>query len=233
MLKRNINIVNKYLWDINNPLGYSNRMGIYKTKKELSFIRKYIEKKKLKILDIGGGSGRFAIPLAKLGHDVVVIDISEEALRILKKNNVNIKSINQNYMDFTNDDEYYDTIIAIESLDYFNSSELPKVFSKIYSQLNPSGIFIFTITNSQSWRFKLARLFKRKNYFDNITYKEYISLLKDTHFRIIAIEGFVWMPFVVNSNSYLIKYFEKLELFFRLYKWINQSPWLLFAVGKL
>jgi len=232
-MKKNINVANKYLWDINNPLGYLNRMGSYKTKKELSFILKYIEKNKLKILDIGGGSGRFAIPLAKLNHDVVVIDISGEALKILNNNNVYIKSINQNYMDMTIGDEYYDAIIAIESLDYFNSSVLPKVFSKIYSQLNPSGIFIFTITNSHSWRFKLARLFKRKNYFDSIRYKECISLLKETHFKIIAEEGFVWMPFVVNSNSFLVKYFEKIELLFRFNKWINQSPWILFAVKKL
>lgn len=38
----------------------------------------------LKILDAGGGSGRFSIPLAQEGHDVTHIDVSNEMLEIAK-----------------------------------------------------------------------------------------------------------------------------------------------------
>ncbi len=37
----------------------------------------------LRVLDVGGGSGMFAVPLAQLGHDVTVVDPSADALATL------------------------------------------------------------------------------------------------------------------------------------------------------
>ena len=39
----------------------------------------------LRILDVGGGSGMFAVPLARLGHDVTVVDPSADALATLRR----------------------------------------------------------------------------------------------------------------------------------------------------
>ena len=39
----------------------------------------------LRILDVGGGSGMFAVPLAQLGHDVTVVDPSADALATLRR----------------------------------------------------------------------------------------------------------------------------------------------------
>ena len=39
----------------------------------------------LRVLDVGGGSGMFAVPLAQLGHDVTVIDPSADALATLHR----------------------------------------------------------------------------------------------------------------------------------------------------
>ena len=41
-------------------------------------------RKKLKILDVGAGPGRFPIPLAEAGHQVVHLDISAEMIKIAK-----------------------------------------------------------------------------------------------------------------------------------------------------
>lgn len=41
--------------------------------------------KRLRILDVGGGSGMFAVPLAQLGHDVTVVDPSADALATLRR----------------------------------------------------------------------------------------------------------------------------------------------------
>ena len=49
-------------------------------------IKKSIEQRKnLYILDAGGGTGRFSLPLAKLGHRIVLLDISSEMLRLASK----------------------------------------------------------------------------------------------------------------------------------------------------
>ncbi|WP_346623054.1 methyltransferase domain-containing protein [Blastococcus montanus] len=39
----------------------------------------------LRVLDVGGGSGVFAVPLARLGHDVTVVDPSADALATLHR----------------------------------------------------------------------------------------------------------------------------------------------------
>ena len=39
----------------------------------------------LQVLDVGGGSGMFAVPLARLGHDVTVVDPSADALATLRR----------------------------------------------------------------------------------------------------------------------------------------------------
>ena len=39
----------------------------------------------LQVLDVGGGSGNFAVPLARLGHDVTVVDPSADALATLNR----------------------------------------------------------------------------------------------------------------------------------------------------
>ena len=50
----------------------------------LHFLRKYLPKKGL-ILDAGGGPGRYSIELAKLGHDVVLLDLTPKLLEIAKR----------------------------------------------------------------------------------------------------------------------------------------------------
>ncbi len=39
----------------------------------------------LRVLDVGGGSGMFAVPLARLGHDVTIVDPSADALATLRR----------------------------------------------------------------------------------------------------------------------------------------------------
>jgi len=48
------------------------------------FLKKYLPKKGL-VLDAGGGPGRYTIELAKLGYDVVLLDLVAEHLEFAKK----------------------------------------------------------------------------------------------------------------------------------------------------
>lgn len=48
------------------------------------FLKKYLPKRAL-ILDAGGGPGRYTIELAKLGYNVVLLDLAPELLKIAKR----------------------------------------------------------------------------------------------------------------------------------------------------
>jgi 2-polyprenyl-3-methyl-5-hydroxy-6-metoxy-1,4-benzoquinol methylase len=50
----------------------------------LNFLKKYLPPKGL-VLDAGGGPGRYTIELAKLGYDVVLVDLVKENLEIAKR----------------------------------------------------------------------------------------------------------------------------------------------------
>lgn len=217
-----------YLWDVKNPKGYKNRMGSYKTRIQLDFILKQIKEKKMRILDIGGGSGRFAIPIKLKGHDVTVIELDNNAINLLKKREDKIKTILMDFNDFITDTKY-DIIICMEVLQYFPS--YCNSFKRIFDMLKNDGIFIFTVVNSSSWRYFLRKLKKHTNY--NITsYRDYLKLLKSNNFRIINKKGFQWIPLTVNSNSRMVLLFSYLEKILFLDKCFIQSPYLLFAVRK-
>ncbi|MBA7699861.1 tRNA 5-carboxymethoxyuridine methyltransferase [subsurface metagenome] len=48
------------------------------------FLKKHLPKKSL-ILDAGGGPGRYTIKLAKMGYDIILLDLTQELLEIAKR----------------------------------------------------------------------------------------------------------------------------------------------------
>jgi predicted RNA methylase len=219
--------MNTYLWDINNPEGYGNRSGYYKTQIEYDFIRSHIPDPKQMILDMGGGSGRFALPLVELGYDLTVIDLDSNAIDICKQNGIE-KSFNCDIRNF--DSGFFDVVLAME---LFLVTPPHEVFDVANRKLLMNGTFIFVATNKKSWRYKLhnLRIRKSKNY-GEFSLKEYKGLISKFGFSVIDVKGFNWIPFRVNSNNILISGFAKIENILRLNKWLDQSPWLIFACRK-
>lgn len=63
-------------------------MGFYKTQKELKFIKSHLNENFFEILDLGGGSGRFALPLQEIGLDVTLVDFNLNAIEIAKQREI-------------------------------------------------------------------------------------------------------------------------------------------------
>jgi len=221
---------NTYLWDIENPNGYANAMGRYKFKRELAFVLAHVIGERLRILDVGGGSGRFAMPLAGLGHHVTVVDISQDALQLLHKRTP--PRISTHCADFLvqNVEKPFDVVVGMESIQYFTSVTLETLFAKIHSVLRPGGRFIFTELNSQSWRHKLRNLRGGAVIQYNVAApNDYERALRSAGFELLSVEGFVWMPCRATSNSRFVPLFESIERALHLNRWVGQSPWLLLA----
>ena len=91
----------------------------------------HLKKEKLKILDVGTGSGCISISLAKIfpNAEVSSIDISEKALNVAKKNadfhKVKINFIQKDYLN-EKLDEIYDIIVSNPPyIDVFEREEIP------------------------------------------------------------------------------------------------------------
>jgi 2-polyprenyl-3-methyl-5-hydroxy-6-metoxy-1,4-benzoquinol methylase len=108
----------------------------------------------LNILDLGCGPGLYASRLAKLGHSVTGIDISERSIEYAKKeakrNNLNIKYIYNNYLEI-NYDEAFDVVLLIYcDFGALTNSERDVLLEKIYKSLKPGGLFIFDVFTNKN-----------------------------------------------------------------------------------
>jgi ubiquinone/menaquinone biosynthesis C-methylase UbiE len=222
-----------YLWDVSNKVTYNNRTGLYKFQKEYSFIKRHLNKQSIKVLDICGGSGRFALPLLNTVDSITVLDINQEAIDILNQKASNIKTYCCDFMNFESNIKF-DFVILIEAIGYFDDKEL--LFENINKLLNSNGLLIFQVTNPKSWRYflrKLKNIFKKRTLYSEPNINDLLKILNNKNFEIVEIEGMNWIPLPLSSNSIFVEFFIWIESLFKLNKWINQSPWLMISVKKI
>ena len=117
-----------------------------------SMIRKHYPNAPELVLDLGCGTGRMTLEMAKRGYDMTGVDYSPEMLDVAREN-----LENEGLMDKTlllcqdiRDFELYGTVdIALCCLDTMNHLTKPKDFKKclslVHNYLNPDGLFIFDL----------------------------------------------------------------------------------------
>ncbi len=104
------------------------------------------------VLDLGCGTGRMTIELAKRGYDMTGVDISAEMLDIAREE-AERKGVGNRILWLSQDMrafELYGTVEAVVScLDSINhlttSSDLKACFSLVHNYLSPDGLFVFDI----------------------------------------------------------------------------------------
>ena len=62
------------------------------------YLDKYITQPESKIFDIGGGPGRYAIYLAKQGHKVTLLDLSDKNIEVAKEKSKESEVVLENYI---------------------------------------------------------------------------------------------------------------------------------------
>ncbi|GAB1414659.1 hypothetical protein MASR2M117_00650 [Paludibacter sp.] len=222
-----------YNWDYLDKRAYNNKVGHYKFGRQLEFIKEHGKNRFDTILDIAGGSGRFALPLRTYSEDITVIDVNSTALALLEERAENkIKIIQGDFMEVVI--EYkFSLILCIEAIGYFSDWEL--FFKKVNRLLSIEGRFIFSYTNPNSWRFFLRKVKNWKNGFypyHEMKISELKEMLNNCDLEIDTMEGMNWIPFSLTSNNILVSVFAFIEKVFRLRYWFAQSPWLMISVNK-
>ncbi len=216
--------------------------GRYLTKVEWNFIARHLCRtpaRKYRIADMGGGSGRFALPLYSRGMDVVVEEVDRLPLQLLHEKNPAIPVILQDPQarSFPIDDHSFDFMLCIEVPDLIESDWF---FSEARRILKKEGRLILTTHNRFSYKgfYKkvILREDERNDYWYRIHYRSSFSQVKKRlgyeGFKVIDAQGFHWIPVSRASNNKLIPLFVNLEKIFHLGSLISISPWVILIVQK-
>jgi ubiquinone/menaquinone biosynthesis C-methylase UbiE len=124
------------------------------TKREVKNLAKFL--KKGRVLDAGCGTGRHAIPLAKLGFDVVGIDLSGEMLKIAKnkaqKEGVDVKFVRGNVCKTDFPEDYFTNIICMFSVfSELLEGERIKCLKEFRRILRNRGILVIEMPNLEAF----------------------------------------------------------------------------------
>lgn len=110
-------------------------------------IVKYLEKKdNLNYLELGPGDGIVLKEFADNNFSTTAIEISNEMIKLSKKNSNNTLYINDDIKNVNLKHNYYDVIFAGSFIHLFPMDDLKIVLEKIYNWLNNNGIFFLYTT---------------------------------------------------------------------------------------
>jgi ubiquinone/menaquinone biosynthesis C-methylase UbiE len=178
------------------------------------------------IVEIGCGTGKFTIPLAKAGKRVIAIDYSEEMLEIVREKAIT-EGIESNIEFRHGDIENLDIpsqstggVLSIAVLRHFEDQK--KAISELARILNNSGILVIDYLSSlfykpYDWLKKHAAKkdsVKGQEWFPNY-YQRYNSIskmLQSNKLQIIRKRGFVLLPTAVTEKLHIkkpVKYIER------------------------
>ena len=114
-------------------------------------VTKFFKKEGIKrVLDLGCGSGRHLVFLAKRGFDVYGIDIAREGIKIAKewlkeeRLKANLK-IGDFYKRLPYKDDFFDAIISIAALHHGKIEEIRKLIKEMKRILKPEGLIFVTL----------------------------------------------------------------------------------------
>jgi cyclopropane fatty-acyl-phospholipid synthase-like methyltransferase len=152
----------------------------------LLFVEKHLKKKgKLRVLDLGCGTGKYSIPLAKKGFAVYGVDPSPHMLRVAekkgRKEGLKIRFCRGTVVSVKLR-KGFDVAVSSECINSIQEEELPETFAAVFSLLDKGGKFIFDL--------------KTRSYFDNVAGEAgYGGRVKDSFF--------VWEDEVKDDEHYI------------------------------
>lgn len=136
--------------------------------------KEYIESAQKTIVDLGCGIGNDTMFIKLCGKEVLSVDYSEEALKII---NQNIKGANTLKMDFENEwlleKDSADLIIANLSLHYFNAVTTLKIINNIKNTLVNDGILIVRLNSVNDTNYGSNSLNEiQRHYYESMNIKK-------------------------------------------------------------
>ena len=123
------------------------RHGQLEYRTTMAFIHRFLSPC-AKVLEIGAGTGRYSLALAKEGFDVTALELAESNLAILKDNSrslKNIRAIQGDAVDLSRfDDDSFDITLALGPMYHlYESNEIQKAIDEAIRVTKSGGTLLF------------------------------------------------------------------------------------------
>jgi S-adenosylmethionine-dependent methyltransferase len=137
-----------------------------KTELGISNLRKHLPGKSLRILDAGGGSGYDALPLAREGHRIDLVDYSEAMLKAARtgaereglQENIRFYQVDVSILDQLFPQPAFDAVVCHNVLQFVG--DVPSLLSVLSHSLTSGGILSLVSPNRYSMPYRNAFLDK-------------------------------------------------------------------------
>ncbi len=113
----------------------------------MTYIHRYATKQS-KVLEIGAGTGRYSIALAKEGMNVTAVELSESNLKVLKENSKGIENICYYKGDATDLSRFADSTFDVTLLlgpmyHLYEADEVNRAIDEAIRVTRPGGVILF------------------------------------------------------------------------------------------
>ena len=138
----------EYYNKFNEEKRLDSRHGQVEYRVSMKYIHKYIPseitKEEVKILDIGAGTGKYSIALAKEGYDVTAVELVKYNLGILKSKGSNVKAMQGNALNLKKlEDNTFDVTLLFGPMYHlFGQEDKKKALSEARRVTKPGGIIL-------------------------------------------------------------------------------------------
>ena len=113
----------------------------------MNYIGRYLSEQS-SIIEIGAGTGRYSIALAKAGHNVTAVELVEKNLEILRENSRGIDNLKAYQGDATDlgllgDDSFDITLVFGPMYHLYEPDEIGKAIDEAVRITKPGGVLLF------------------------------------------------------------------------------------------
>ena len=168
-----------------------------------------------KILDLGCGTGRHTIFLAKEGFSVYATDISTTGINIVKNkakslglNNIHFKQHDMRRIPFA--DSFFDAVVCTWTIYHGTLNEIRKTVGEIYRVLKPNGTVLTDFLSLADATYGLGEEIERNTFFGAKNQEEDIPHHYSTREELIQLfSEFRQLKIQLSTNSYIDERGEK------------------------